>query len=42
MPVPVAYEGGTPLASTAKVTEYCTSHPGGCRFRIDRAGSGDY
>ncbi|WP_329095938.1 hypothetical protein [Streptomyces sp. NBC_01439] len=42
VPVPVAYEGDTPLASTAKVTEYCSTHPGGCRFQINRAASGDY
>ncbi|MFG2335319.1 hypothetical protein [Streptomyces yangpuensis] len=42
VPTPVAYEGTTPLASTEKVTEYCASHPGGCRFEINRAASGEY
>ncbi|MEV7526518.1 hypothetical protein [Streptomyces sp. NPDC091371] len=42
VPTPVAYEGNTELASTQKVTEYCASHPGGCRFEINRAASGDY
>lgn len=42
VPTPVAYEGNTELASTQKVTEYCASHPGGCRFQINRAASGDY
>ncbi|MFD9264054.1 hypothetical protein, partial [Streptomyces sp. NPDC059538] len=42
VPVPVAYEGNTELATTQKVTEYCASHPGGCRFQINRAASGDY
>ncbi|MFD8575801.1 hypothetical protein ACFV1H_10820 [Streptomyces virginiae] len=42
VPTPVAYEGTTPLASTRKVTEYCASHPGGCRFEINRAASGEY
>ncbi|WP_405421213.1 hypothetical protein [Streptomyces erythrochromogenes] len=42
VPTPVAYEGTTPLASTEKVTEYCAAHPGGCRFEINRAASGEY
>ncbi|MFJ7593172.1 hypothetical protein ACIQZO_38525 [Streptomyces sp. NPDC097617] len=42
MPVPVTYEGETALASTEKVSEYCASHPGGCRFEINRAASGDH
>ncbi|MFJ2750541.1 hypothetical protein [Streptomyces sp. NPDC087297] len=42
VPTPVAYEGNTELATTQKVTEYCASHPGGCRFQINRAASGDY
>ncbi|MGW1638541.1 hypothetical protein [Streptomyces lavendulae] len=42
VPTPAAYEGKTALATTQKVTEYCASHPGGCRFEINRAASGEY
>ncbi len=41
-PTAQAFAGDKPLRSTSGVTKYCATHPGGCRFKIDKAASGDY
>ncbi|WP_214411353.1 hypothetical protein [Sphaerisporangium fuscum] len=42
IPTAQAFVGDKPLPSTRPVTDYCATHPGGCRFNIDTASSGDF
>ncbi|MEU4224899.1 hypothetical protein AB0F17_11435 [Nonomuraea sp. NPDC026600] len=42
VPTARAFAGDEPLPSTRGATKYCATHPGGCRFEIDKAASGDY
>ncbi|MFK0110896.1 hypothetical protein [Streptomyces sp. NPDC091217] len=43
-PVPAAqaYNGAKPLTSTKEVSAYCAAHAGDCRFKVNRAASGEY
>ncbi|MFD9724867.1 hypothetical protein [Streptomyces sp. NPDC059072] len=42
IPAVQAFDGDKPLASAARVREYCAAHPTGCRFTIDPLASGEY